>query len=104
MGFSTGKKLLVTKRNMRSGSGALSTWGTNLSTGTKGKKPFDLATFYFPESPTSLLFTKWPLPWNMWNIRQIQVQTEIMSKATKVMVDLYLSSKTNNTFLSYFKN
>ena len=30
MGFSTGKKLLVTKRNMRSGSGALSTWGTNL--------------------------------------------------------------------------
>ena len=26
----TGKKLLVTKRNMRSGSGALSTWGTNL--------------------------------------------------------------------------
>ena len=24
------KKLLVTKRNMRSGSGALSTWGTNL--------------------------------------------------------------------------
>ena len=31
MGFSTGKKLLVTKRNMRSGSGALSTWGTNLS-------------------------------------------------------------------------
>ena len=33
MGFSTGKKLLVTKRNMRSGSGALSTWGTNLSWG-----------------------------------------------------------------------
>ena len=32
MGFSTGKKLLVTKRNMRSGSGALSTWGTNLLT------------------------------------------------------------------------
>ena len=32
MGFSTGKKLLVTKRNMRSGSGALSTWGTNLIT------------------------------------------------------------------------
>ena len=31
MGFSTGKKLLVTKRNMRSGSGALSTWGTNLA-------------------------------------------------------------------------
>ena len=30
MGFSTGTKLLVTKRNMRSGSGALSTWGTNL--------------------------------------------------------------------------
>ena len=27
----TGKKLLVTKRNMRSGSGALSTWGTNLA-------------------------------------------------------------------------
>ena len=27
----TGKKLLVTKRNMRSGSGALSTWGTNLT-------------------------------------------------------------------------
>ena len=32
VGFSTGKKLLVTKRNMRSGSGALSTWGTNLCT------------------------------------------------------------------------
>ena len=31
VGFSTGKKLLVTKRNMRSGSGALSTWGTNLT-------------------------------------------------------------------------
>ena len=31
MGFSTGKKILVTKRNMRSGSGALSTWGTNLT-------------------------------------------------------------------------
>ena len=31
MGFSTGKKLLVTKRNMRSGSGALSTLGTNLA-------------------------------------------------------------------------
>ena len=27
------KKLLVTKRNMRSGSGALSTWGTNLMDG-----------------------------------------------------------------------
>ena len=33
VGFSTGKKLLVTKRNMRSGSGALSTWGTNLFIG-----------------------------------------------------------------------
>ena len=35
MGFSTGKKLLVTKRNMRSGSGALSTWGTNLQTSSR---------------------------------------------------------------------
>ena len=30
MGNQSSKKLLVTKRNMRSGSGALSTWGTNL--------------------------------------------------------------------------
>ena len=30
--ISTCKKLLVTKRHMRSGSGALSTWGTNLQT------------------------------------------------------------------------
>ena len=37
MGFSTGKKLLVTKRNMRSGSGALSTWGTNLFVGREAK-------------------------------------------------------------------
>ena len=47
MGFSTGKKLLVTKRNMRSGSGALSTWGTNLDLVCENHGLSGTHSFYF---------------------------------------------------------